>query len=136
MNVGEFPAGMSAERRDLIETLEAFGYDAWPGVQKDWREFLSDNQLRVAIDNYAAQVVGAINATFQRSMPKLEADRWGFSAKLVDAMQEMLDASDAYDAADTPANEQRVFAALDRQKQLLEDIAKAPPGSQVEAAHA
>ncbi|MER9870253.1 hypothetical protein NKJ35_24300 [Mesorhizobium sp. M0136] len=54
MNVGEHPAGMSAERRDLIETLECLGYDTMPGVQRDWadwRDRLSDDQLRTTITN-------------------------------------------------------------------------------------
>ncbi|TPL30210.1 hypothetical protein [Mesorhizobium sp. B2-4-7] len=146
MNVGEFPAGMSAERRDLIETLEALGYDTWC-IQKGWREDLSDNQLRSTIDNID-QIIGEKEAlqsitaevlsAAARHTPYEAADDVEFPdvGELVEAMQEMVDASDAYDAADTPANEQRVFAALDRQKQLLTEIDKATPGSQVEAAHA
>ncbi|MER8506670.1 hypothetical protein NKH91_17570 [Mesorhizobium sp. M0894] len=52
MNVGEHPEGMSAESRDLIETLECLGYDTMPGVQRDWadwRDRLSDDQLRTII---------------------------------------------------------------------------------------
>ncbi|RWK94506.1 MAG: hypothetical protein E5X86_26610 [Mesorhizobium sp.] len=54
MNVGEHPEGMSAERRDLIETLECLGYDTMPGVQRDWadwRDNTSDDQLRTIITN-------------------------------------------------------------------------------------
>lgn len=54
MNIGEHPEGMSAERRDLIETLECLGYDTMPGVQRDWsdwRDRLPDEQLRAIIAN-------------------------------------------------------------------------------------
>ncbi|TPK15201.1 hypothetical protein FJ872_19595 [Mesorhizobium sp. B2-5-9] len=50
MNAGEWPEGMSAARRDLIETLECLGFDEDAAAACDWRTDFSDGDLRSAID--------------------------------------------------------------------------------------
>ncbi|MCA0027372.1 MULTISPECIES: hypothetical protein [unclassified Mesorhizobium] len=50
MNAGAWPEGMSAERRDLIETLECLGFDQDVAGAGDWRTVFSDVDLRSAID--------------------------------------------------------------------------------------
>lgn len=45
MNAGEFPEGMSLERRDLVEALECLGFDLDEAAIGDWRTDFSDAEL-------------------------------------------------------------------------------------------
>ncbi|WP_181174434.1 MULTISPECIES: hypothetical protein [unclassified Mesorhizobium] len=56
MNIGEFPQGMTAERRDLVETLECLGFDTDAQAIGDWRTTFSDDDLRAAIERLSSEV--------------------------------------------------------------------------------
>ncbi|MER9278751.1 hypothetical protein [Mesorhizobium sp. M0522] len=97
------PCDPLTPRQELISELEGYGFDF--AAAADWP--MSDADL-------------SLTAAAWR-------DDSGFpeTAEIVATMREVVDAAEAYTDADTPENEQRCHAALDRQKDLLSRITKA-----------
>lgn len=118
MNAGEFHKGMSAERRDMIETLECLGFDEDDAAACDWRSDFSDADLRATID----RLTPAEPAPDPPSDDDIDLPDIG---EVAAAMAEIADASDAiiknYGAAAMP----RLASAVERCRDLQKQITKA-----------
>lgn len=93
-------------RQELIAELEGLGYDLFPGVRKDWadwRERMSDEQLRSAIDSLKEHY------SEPQDLPEGEGcdpvPEMPDASEIAEALGEALAAGDAYTAAhpDEPA---------------------------------
>lgn len=101
---GELPKSVT-NRDALIAELVGLGYDAMPGVQSDWadwRERLSDDQLREIVANIHT-------AAAKPDFPDI--------SEMVDALREIVAASDAYDESEA-ANE-RCLRAVEACRELI-----------------
>lgn len=95
-------------RQELIAELEALGYDAMPGVRgdcADWRERLSDDQMRAVIRNigeagHRETARGEAEATDLAG----EGEQVDFPdvSEMVDAMRRAVACADAWSAANPP----------------------------------
>lgn len=111
--MGNHPEGMTAERRDLIETLEQRGYDLHEGVPKDWRDALT-------LDVLACEIA-RLDAADGADLPDV--------SEMAEAMKELVVADRAWWAAnpDAPAHPdtpewRRYAVAFGRIRGLVERI--------------
>jgi hypothetical protein len=95
-------------RQELIAELEALGYDAMPGVRADWpdwRERLSDDEIRTTIRNIA-EIAHRETASGEAEATDIigEGEQVDFPdvSEMVDAMRCAVACADAWSAANPP----------------------------------
>lgn len=134
MNVGEFPEGMPAGRRELIATLEGLGYDTQSDVATNWREAMPDDAMRVAIAMLDSVVVfvdddgslkgEAEDGTITTIEPADAAD-FPDIGDLVAAIDEIVASRDAFLKSMSDEDRARQDRAYDRCRELQKQIANA-----------
>jgi len=104
------PCEPLTERQELIAELEALGYDAMPGVHADWadwRERLSDEDLRTVIRNIgeaAHRENGHARGEAEATDLAGEGEEIDFPdvSEMVEVMRRAVACADAWSAANPP----------------------------------
>lgn len=118
MNAGEFPQGMSPERRDLIETLECLGFDEDEAAACDWRSEFSDDAMRAAIDRLTpVEPAPASTTDDDVDFPDI--------GEVAAAMDEIAEAADAIVKSFSTTAMPRLAGAIARCRELQKQITKA-----------
>lgn len=111
-------------REALIADLEAIGYDLFPGVQADWRESMSDDRLKDALDGFGGKPAAAPAEEDAAELPDIgemaEAIHEFVMAAAEASYAEFLDDPDLPDGEGRPG----LKAAIDRLRALDADIPK------------